>query len=405
MKLRAMIVVLVAGLAMNAAAMAQPGEGRGRGGRGGGDLWREMGRQMRGDPLRARDVERAAELVGMTEDQQAAAKTLVEGYEQQLRAMRDEERAQREEAMEAFRDGTGDRSAFAGVREQMSKQREKQAQLETQLLGDVKALLSPEQAEKWAGAEATIRRDQRLRRGLVSGERLNVREIVHDMKLEGDAAGDVEGILQQYDIEVDRQLAARDQLMEQPMPEFRGFQDPDTMEAIRERMGARREAAVKVRDVNKRFASQVEGVLPEGQREAFKERVREGTYPEIFRHTSGMEGILKAILMPDITPEQLEQVERIREEYKTKLGALQTRAVAAWDEMETQMTPDRIGGGAGGGMRDAMRPLGELREERRGIDRATLEELKKVLTEDQAKELPELEREEGGGRRRAPRDV
>jgi hypothetical protein len=56
-------------------------------------------------------------------------------------------------------------------------------------------------------------------------------------------------------------------------------------------------------------------------------------------------------------------------------------------------------------MRDAMRPLGELREERRGIDRATLEELKKVLTEDQAKELPELEREEGGGRRRAPRDV
>jgi len=402
MNMRAMIVV-VAGLAVTAGAFGQPGEGR-RGGRGGGEFWQQIGRQMRGDPLRVRDVERAAELVGMTEDQRAAAKTLLEGYEQQLRSMREEQQAQREEAMEAMRD-SGDTSGFQAMRDAQARQREKQSQLETQLLGDMKALLKPEQAEKWAGVEASIRRDQRLRRGLMSGERLNVRDIVHDMKLEGDAASVAEGILQQYDVEIDRQLVARDQLMDQPMPDFRGFQDPDAMEAMQKRMTERREASVKVRDVNKRFAAQVEGVLPDGQREAFKARVQEGTYPEVFRRTSGGEAIAKAMAMPDLSPEQMEQVVKIEEEYKAKLGSWQPKAVKAWDEMETQMTPDRM---MGGGARDAMRPLGDLRGERRELDRTTLDALKKVLTEDQAKELPELEREEGGGgggRRRAPRDV
>jgi hypothetical protein len=402
MKMRAMIVV-VAGLAVTAGAFGQPGEGR-RGGRGGGgEFWQQIGRQMRGDPLRVRDVERAAELVGMTEDQKAAAKTLLEGYEQQLRSMREEQQAQREEAMEAMRD-SGDTSGFQAMRDQQTKQREKQSQLETQLLGDVKALLKPEQAEKWTGVEASIRRDQRLRRGLMSGERLNVRDIIHDMKLEGDAASAAEGILQQYDVEIDRQLVARDQLMDQPM-DFRGFQDPDAMETMQKRMTERREASVKVRDVNKRFATQVEGVLPDGQREAFKARVQEGTYPEIFRRTSGSEAIAKAMAMPDLSPEQMEQVVKIEEDYKAKIGSWQPKAVKAWDEMETQMTPDRM---MGGGARDAMRPLGDLRGERRELDRTTLDALKKVLTEDQAKELPELEREEGGGgggRRRAPRDV
>jgi len=402
MNMRAMIVV-VAGLAVTAGAFGQPAEGR-RGGRGGGEFWQQIGRQMRGDPLRVRDVERAAELVGMTEDQRAAAKTLLEGYEQQLRSMREEQQAQREEAMEAMRD-SGDTSGFQAMRDAQAKQREKQSQLETQLLGDMKALLKPEQAEKWAGVEASIRRDQRLRRGLMSGERLNVRDIVHDMKLEGDAASAAEGILQQYDVEIDRQLVARDQLMDQPMPDFRGFQDPDAMEAMQKRMTERREASVKVRDVNKRFAAQVEGVLPDGQREAFKARVQEGTYPEVFRRTSGGEAIAKAMAMPHLSPEQMEQVVKIEEEYKAKLGSWQPKAVKAWDEMETQMTPDRM---MGGGARDAMRPLGDLRGERRELDRTTLDALKKVLTDDQAKELPELEREEGGGgggRRRAPRDV
>jgi hypothetical protein len=403
------MIVVVAGLAVTAAAFGQPGEGRrgGRGGWGGGEFLREIGRQMRGDPLRARDVERAAELVGMTEDQKSAAKTLLEGYEQQLRTMREEQQAQREEAMEAMRDA-GDTSGFQAMRDAQAKQREKQSQRETQLLGDMKALLKPEQAEKWTGVEASIRRDQRLRRGLMSGERLNVRDIVHDLKLDGEAASAVDGVLQQYDVEIDRQLAARDQLMDQPLPEFRGFQDPDAMEAMQKRMTERREASTKVRDVNKRFATQVEGVLPDAQREAFRARVQEGTYPEIFRRTSGGEAIAKAMAMPDLSPEQMEQVVRIEEDYRAKLGAWRPRAVKAWDEMETQMTPDRM---MGGGARDALRPVGELRGQRRDLDRATLEELKKVLTEDQAKELPELERDEGGGggggggRRRMPRDV
>jgi hypothetical protein len=94
------VVAVMAGLTIGGTVLAQPGEGR-RGGGGGGEFWREIGRQMRGDPLRARDVERAAEMVGMTDDQKTAAKTLLEGYEQQLRAMREEQQAQREEAMDA----------------------------------------------------------------------------------------------------------------------------------------------------------------------------------------------------------------------------------------------------------------------------------------------------------------
>jgi len=373
-------------------------------------MWRQIGQQMRADPLRARDIERAADGVGMSEDQLSAAKTLLEGYEQQIKAMREEQQAGGEEELNIFGGGGGggggDTSGFQAMRDAAVKQREKQAGLETQLLSDIKAVLKPEQQEKWVVVEQSMRRDQRLRRGIMSGERLNVREVVHDLQLEGETAGSVEGVLQQYDIEVDRQLVTRDQLMEQPMPDFRGFGDPDAMDAMRKRMGERREASVRVREVNKRFATQVEGLLPEGQRGVFTDRVKEGTYPEIFRKTSGAEALAKAMAMPDLVPDQLQEVARLEDEYKAKITTWKPKAVKAWDEFETQMTPDRIGNG---GMQDIGRGLSEARRERRELDKATIEGLKKVLTADQAKELPDLERDEEGGRggrggnRRMPR--
>ncbi|MFO0858426.1 MAG: hypothetical protein U0640_13855 [Phycisphaerales bacterium] len=385
------------------------GQGRGDGGGFGGfgGMRGMMQGGGRGEQLRKQDIERAADMLQLTDEQRTAAMTLADGYDQQLKTLREEQQAAREEARNAMRDGDGPPNMDA-MREAQQKQREKQASMETQLLSDMKALLTPAQSEKWASVESTIRRGQKLRTGMMAGERLNVADVVHDLNLPADQIKDAEGILEQYNTEIDRELAARETLMDKPMPDFRAMRESGDFSEMQKLMSERREASTKVREVNKRFARQVEATLPESARAAFTEKVQAATYPEVFRKTSGAEAIAKAIAMPDVTPEQMEKIAAVEENYKSKMSGWTSKATKAWDELETQFKPENFGQGGGGN--DAMRAAGEelntLRRDRRDLDRATLKQLKEILTADQAKELPDLEEEDGGGRNnRRPRDI
>lgn len=413
--------IILALTGATASVLAQPQDGqrqgqrqRNRGGDGGGfgggfnfGGMRGMG-GGRGEQLRKQDIERAADMLQLTDEQRNAAMTLADGYDKQLRDMREEQQAAREDAREAMRDGNGPPNMDA-MREAQQKQREKQSAMETQLLSDMKALLTPAQSDKWTNVESTIRRGQKLRTGMMAGERLNVGDVVNDMNLPADQLKDAEGILEQYNTEIDRELAAREILTDKPMPDFRAMRESGDFSEMQKLMSERREAATKVRDVNKRFARQVQEALPESARATFGEKVQAATYPEVFRKTSGAEAIAKAIAMPDVTPEQMEKIAAVEDNYKSKMGGWSTKAVKAWDELETQFKPENFAGGGGGG--DAMRAAGEelntLRRDRRDLDRATLKQLKEILTADQAKELPDLEEDDTGGGRnnRRPRDI
>lgn len=386
------------------------GDGGGPGGFGGGgfgNMGRGMMQRLQSDPLRKQDIERAAEMLNLSDEQRTAAMTLVDGYDQQLRNMRDEQQAAREDARNAMRDGDGPPDMTA-MRDAQQKQREKQSQIETQLLSDMKALLTPAQTDKWTTVESSIRRNQKLRRGIMAGERLDVAEVVHDMNLPADQLKDAENILDQYQTEIDRELSARDALMDKPMPDFRAMRDSGDFSEVQKMISQRRDASTKVRDVNKRFARQVQNALPESVRDPFAEKVQAATYPEVFRKTSGAEAIAKAIAMPDVTPEQMEKISQVEETYKSKMNSWSSKATKAWDELETQFKPENMGPGAGGGgdtMRAASEELNTLRRDRRDLDRATLKQLKDILTADQSKELPELEEDDTGRGNRRPRDL
>ncbi|HYF14546.1 MAG TPA: Spy/CpxP family protein refolding chaperone [Phycisphaerales bacterium] len=369
----AAVVALAAG-----SAVAQPERGR----------FRMFGEGMMQQEIPRRSIERAAEDLGLTREQRDALEALYEGYRAELRDLNEQARTQREAAMEKFREER-DPSIFEGLQDTMRKSRDKRAAVEAEFMTDVQALLSAEQAGRWERVQAGVKREQAMRRGRMAGERVEIGSLLREMNvaLEGDLAGTVE----QYHTDLDRALAERDRLMENVGDAFARRRDGNEDE-IAKAFQERREASEKVRDVNKRFARQVQDMLPEARREEFARRVEEASYPEVYRETRAKRVFDAANAVVDLTDDQKLALADVQDAYNAELKALQPRMREAWDKLEGEFTGQRIA-------RDGMRGIGEgtreIMEERRALDGKAIDQIRKILTPEQADSIaPAMEEDE-----------
>lgn len=391
--------------------IAQPG-----GGFGGGGM-RMMGGGMMGmggadSAIGEAQLERYAQMAGMTEDQMQAATMLHEGYQAQVRELQDGMRAKMEAARDAFRE-SGDPSEFQALREDAAKARADRKRLDESFLNDVKALLTDEQAAKWPRVEMSVRRDQLLRRGMLSGERVDLFRLVEEMKLEGDARGTVDEILVQYEADLDRELVKRDAFTEKAMEQM-----PQLMEdpvKAQEMLEEGRAAGVRVRDVNRRYARQIGDVLPADMKASFDSAFQRASFPDVYRESSVSRGVAAAMGFEDLTEEQRVKIQELNEKYVRDAAAVNERLAKAQEENEMSMTVDRMMGGRwrGGGEGDEPSPVQVVRQERRELDRKANEALREILTESQREKLPRNDMrggrggegggEGGGQRQRRPR--
>ena len=212
-------------------------------------------------------------------------------------------------------------------------------------------------------------------------------------------------VLDQYELDVDRELAARDKVTSDAVAGFTPSDlfDPDKREDLAKRMEDRKAASEKVRDVNTRFSKQVEALLPEGPKAQFEKAFREASFPDVYRTTQGGRALEAAVGFADLSDEQKTAITDLRASYTTKLGEIRPRQEQATLDTEKNFSIQGMMGGdrgRGGDQQDAGRAV---RQERRGIDDRALEDLKAILTPEQAERLPEPEpqdrqRQRGGGR-------
>lgn len=397
-------LAVVAGLALvTSDALAQPGEGgrgQGGGGRMGGGPGGGMGGRM-GDfnapAIERRNMDKYAGVLTLTEDQREVAESLLEGYEQQTRELRESMRTKMEEIRDKARD-TGDMSVWGEMREIGEKAQVDRKKLDASLMTDLKSILSPEQEARWPVFERAQRRDQSLRRGFVSGERVNLFELVDRAGLEPEQKQTLDPVLGEYDVELDRALQARNAAYEAAFGQFGrmfgGEGGPD-LEKAQEAMDKGREAAFRVRDVNRRFARQIGEAMPEDKRAGFETAFLRESFPEVYRPTQAGRSIEAALGLADLTTEQKESVTALQESYTRSLEAANTKMREAIEKQESEATVAGMMQRMGRGGQDD--PMADIRRERREMGDSTVASLKKILTPEQAERLPTAEDRGGQG--------
>lgn len=379
------------------------GPGQRRAGFGGG------GRGMFGAGISSTALDGYMKTLGLTADQQAAAKALFEGYEQSFATLsqdaRDKMREMRESIRAEMTDNGPNPGAFRKIGEEMDKFRKDRDKLDQGFLNDLKAVLTPDQTAKWPSVEQAFRREHSIGRGVISGERVDLIDVVNGLKLSDEAMKPVKPVLDEYAAELDRELTARDAAYDAAQAKVREMFQGDgggDEAATNKAWEDGRAAGLRVRDVNRRFARQIEPLLPADSQAAFDTAVRERSYPLIYRPSYAARAITAAGEVSGLTEDQKATIHTISDSFNRDLAAVNKDLEAATEKRESTLKPQdlmprRFGGGGGGGWDFFGDPeVSKLIERRNSLQDSAVEKLKAVLTPEQFDSLPKRRARDGG---------
>lgn len=351
--------------------LARPAYGQfGGGGFGGGAESPRINREQ---------LEDYANLLGMDKDQREIAAMLLEEYIDGVKTATDAMREASQKARQEFEE-TRDRSAFASLREMGERTRERVETLEAQFMGDLQMMLTADQAQAWPKVEKAHRRASTLSRGLMSGERVDLFEIVEGMGLEGEPATAASAVLADYELALDRALIARNGMYEKGLELFRDRQ----FEALQEHFEKAREASLKVRDTHRTFARRLEAVLPREKLPAFETQVRQASFPTVYRSNRADRALEAAGTLEGLTDDQRSRIEAIQISARRQMDQVNRKLAETIESNEANMSLRDMMGGGRRGNEDGTRDL--FREKREAVDR-TVELVRAVLTEEQSAKL------------------
>lgn len=392
-------VVLAAGMALAVGAvvtvptgtvMAQPG------GMGGGMMGMFGGMGGRGgmDPTyTSRDLDRAGQMLGFDAAQKEAAKTFLDSYQTAFTEESAKFQKVMEKAREAFREDQ-DPSAWDGVRKAGEELATARKKLDAEFVDNLKALSTEEQKAKWPKFERTQRREAGLDRGsFLSGERVNLITIIEKIEMTSEAKAGLGSVLEQYEVDLDRELVNRQKVQEELQADaqklfgnMRGLRDVQNLDTgkIDELIAKGREASVRVRDVNNRFAKQIEGMLPPDAKAGFAEEVKKASFPDVYRQTRTARSLEAAMGFGDLTADQKTQIEALKSKYAADLVPLNEKLSEAQQKNEMEMNAERMMNWMG----NQDDPVREMRQKKRDLGRSVDDSLKAILSEEQVKRLP-----------------
>lgn len=378
--LTALTVSVAALMATSATSLAQPGGGRGFGGRDG-----------MLPAINSRQVDHYSKLLNLSKDQKDSATALLEGYSQQAAIAGKAMREAGDKARQEFQD-SGDPAVWNKVRDSMTKFRDDRKKLDDSFMNDFKSLLSPEQQQKWPAVERASRRDATLRWGRLSGERVDLVDLVEKLKLSADASAQINPVLAQYEEDLDRELVRRNEVYEGAMQKMMDLFRNGDMDEAQKVMEKGREAGLRVRDVNRKYARQIEDLLNEEQKTTFNTEFRKESFPDAYRPSYSQRAVDAAIAFKDLTSEQKDKLADLSKSVTKDMDTNSTKLAAATEESELKFNLRDM---MGRGWRQEG-PVADLRKDRRDLDRKALDSLKAILSPEQTARLPERDAEDNG---------
>lgn len=350
-------------------------------------------------PVSTRDVDRYGKLLKFSPEQAATAKSMAESLASEFAVISKESREKMDELQGEFeetRDPSVFRDKMPGIMRGLSQKR---SELEKTFLADLRLTLTPEQDGSWPRLEQ-LRRRENNKPGMMglSGEGLDLIRIAETLgvvqgpDLEG-AAEAVRGLLEQYQSELDAALQDKSAaLAESGKLRQDGAQPPDP-EAMRTAMESVREKSLVVRDVNQKFARQMQGVLAEPLASKWAGEVKKQSFPDVYREAYADKALKSALAMDDLTSEQRSSLETLKEQLDRELSAANDSLAKAVADADTEGSRGGMIGGPGGGPQmirfgDEPEAVKTARAAKRELEQRMMERLNGALTPSQRGKLP-----------------
>ena len=363
---------------------------RGMGPMGGMGMGGGMG-QMFEAPISTR-IQKYSEMLSLTPSSARRSKS-AEANQQEFNEKAGECRkleSLREEAREAR-----DPSVWRDMGTQMDAFRKARAAMAAGFSNDMKALLTPAQIEKFPKIERQRRREQTIGMGLMSGERTDLVRITADLQLAAEQRAQVDPILDQYENDLDRELQNRNAVYEESQTRIRDMFERGGTDDMQRALERGRDASMRVRDVNRRYARQIENVLPDDVRDRFAEQVRRESFPMIYRPSMASRVVDAAAAFDDLDDNQRAAISSIRDSFTRESASLNRQLEQATVKNEETLTvQDMMSRGfRGAGGNDEME---SLRDKRRDLESSTLDKIRAILSPEQIERLPRRDERQGG---------
>lgn len=264
--------------------------------------------------------------------------------------------------------------------------------LNQQFLENIKVLLTPEQLERWPAFERRLFREKKLVDGRLSGESINLFDIVRDMHLSPQVRAQIEPILDEYSIQLDEALRRREAITAGPANQMLlalEAQDSQKTLAAYQSLIDRR---VQVRNINDTYIDLIADALPSDLGMELRRNALERGYPRVFRTTPVQRIFAAAKELPDLEPGILQAIIAIEAGYLSELEDLNQillNAVRQYEPVEQRHQAEAVANRMAG--RQTSKPDDPTKDlflRRDNLSRDYTRQLHALLTPEQFAQLP-----------------
>lgn len=347
-------------------------------------------------PITRRELDAYATMLGFDEERRSLARSLHAGYNAALRQAGLDADAR----FEALNKESAEHEASNAEQRRDLRKRQMRVgssyidqanALEHRLFEDLRALATPEAAAGFESVERARRRVTGLRFSVVSGESVDLVDVCGHLTPRAEAAPELAACLGEYEAELDRALRAKDAAIRRIFErakelEIEELTPPEEFFSLLDDLHAE---CVKVRDVNRRHARRLEGMLPEGTRAAFAREFRARSFPKVYRETAADRTLAFARGLADLTPDQRAELSSLGESYSRESAAANDRWAAALDEKHEKLVDHLRRMMGGEGYDPKTDPLMLAVEARRDLDQRFRDRVTRLLTPAQRDRLQE----------------
>lgn len=340
-----------------------------------------------------RDVVLISQGLKLDETQRVIINTMFEDYQSAFEAGLERMKKRFDDLRPELQVGEFDKDrimkiVFGPIREWSAEKQE----LGAQFLANIEVLLTDDQQSLWPGVQRRLYRERNLHKGRLSGESVNLLDVVRDLHLEQGMSLVVQPVLEAYEIALDRALHQReDPITGRNNPVLASLEEPDPEKqaaALRKQV----ERWVAVRNVNDDFINQIASAMPEDLGRQFRASALERAYPRIYRETPVQRIFKVARDLPGLDTGVREAVIALEGEFLAELATLNETLLAAvrnWEPIEQQERANEFSRRmAGQEVQPKVDPTRELFSKREEMFRRYVKRLHDLLTKEQFDQLP-----------------
>jgi hypothetical protein len=338
-----------------------------------------------------RDVVIVSQSLNLDETQRVIVKTLFEDYqasfEEGLERMKKRFDNMREDLQSADTKSIM-KAVFAPFRDWNVEK----AQLGAQFMANVEVVLTAEQRDLLPGLQRRLYRERNLHKGRLSGESVNLMDVVRDMNFDARLMIQLQPVLDAYEIALDRALHNREDPItgkSNPMLESLEEQDPEKGRiALKQHI----DRQIAVRNVNDEYIEQIALALPSEKADAFRAAALDRAYPRVYRETPVQRLFKAARELQGLDSATLQSVTALEAEFLSELSSTNQKLLASIRANEPQEAQERAADFAkrmaGQQVETKPNPTIEVFSKREGVMRSYVKRLHGILTEDQFALLP-----------------